>query len=346
MNSNKDSHKRVSIEEALLMYHEPLALFEKADIIRKELHPNNIVTYIVDRNINYTNICITGCSFCGFYRKPSSPEGYVITEQDLEDKILEAKSLGAVQILLQGGHHPKMSLDDYLRLIKFIKSFDIHLHGFSPPEIHHFSKLFHLSVRDVLIEFIKAGLDSIPGGGAEILVDNVRKEISPHKCTADEWLMVMRTAHKLGMRTTATMMFGHKETLRERIEHLQRIRDLQDETRGFTAFIPWTYQPAPRLLQVKKADAMEYLKTLSISRIFIDNIKNIQASWVTQGEKIGQIALRCGANDMGSTMIEENVVRAAGTHFDMSADKLEYLIKNADFMPRRRNMFYELIDTP
>ncbi|MBE9520087.1 MAG: dehypoxanthine futalosine cyclase [Proteobacteria bacterium] len=332
---------------------ESLALFEKGDLyalgflansVRKRLHPEPIVTYVVDRNINYTDICISACKFCAFYKAPDEAGGTVISYEELGDKIKETQELGGTQILLQGGLHPDHPLDFYEDMLRFIKKTGIHIHGFSPPEIHHFSQLAGLGVADVLKRLHKAGLDSIPGGGAEILSDRVRQQAAPRKCSADEWINVMREAHLLGLRTTATMMFGHIETVEERLEHLLRIRQLQDETGGFTAFIPWPFQPDnTAFADLPKATAHTYLKMLAWSRIVLDNVPNIQASWVTQGPKIAQVSLFFGANDFGSTMIEENVVAAAGVSFRLTEAEICSLVQGAGYEPRQRRMDYSFV---
>jgi cyclic dehypoxanthinyl futalosine synthase len=324
-----------------------LSLGAAADSMRRRLHPDNRVTYVIDRNINYTNVCVSGCRFCAFYRAKDAPDAYVLSHDELAQKIKETIELGGTQILMQGGLHPDLGLDFYRDMLAFIKrEFGIHIHAFSPPEIIHFAGIEGITVEETLRSLREAGLDTIPGGGAEILSDRVRSEISPHKCTADEWLAVMRTAHEMGMRTTATMMFAHAESFSERIEHLSRVRGLQDLTGGFTAFIPWTFQPLNTQIGGEAAGGIEYLKTLAISRLFLDNFPNIQASWVTQGSKIAQLALRFGANDLGSTMIEENVVRAAGISFRMSLKEMRAIIKDAGFTPRRRDCYYNLLDDP
>ena len=318
-----------------------------ADSVRKRLHPDQLVTYVVDRNINYTDICISACKFCAFFKPPEDSSGTVLTNEELEQKIRETKELGGTQILLQGGLHPDKPLEFYEDMLRFMKGLGIHIHGFSPPEVCHFAELSGLSVREVLKRLIAAGLDSIPGGGAEILSDRVRQTLAPRKCSADEWIGVMKEAHLLGLRTTATMMFGHIETKEERLEHLQRVRDLQDQTGGFTAFIPWPFQPDNTALaigsEIKKETAFGYLKMLALSRIFLDNVDNIQASWVTQGPKIAQLSLFFGANDFGSTMIEENVVAAAGVHFRLSEQEIQRLVSDAGFEPRQRLMDYTLV---
>jgi len=340
------SDERLSEDESLRLYVKGdfYELGFLADAVRKRLHPNPIVTYVIDRNINYTDICISACKFCAFYKAPEDSNGSVISYDELADKIRETHELGGTQILLQGGLHPDYPLEFYEDMIRFIKNKGIHIHGFSPPEIHHFSQLSGLSVREVILRLQKAGLDSIPGGGAEILSDRVRQQAAPRKCTADEWINVMRQAHLLGLRTTATMMFGHIETVEERLEHLMKIRSLQDETGGFTAFIPWPFQPDnTAFAHLPKASAHSYLKMLSWSRIVLDNIANIQTSWVTQGPKIAQVSLFVGANDFGSTMIEENVVAAAGVSFRLSETEIRNLVQGAGFSPRQRRMDYSLV---
>lgn len=315
-----------------------------ANAIRQRKHPEPMVTYVIDRNINYTDICISACKFCAFFKAPEDAAGSVLTNEELGQKIEETKALGGTQILLQGGLHPDKPLEFYEEMLRFIKGYDIHIHGFSPPEVCHFAKLSGLSVREVLLRLKEAGLDSIPGGGAEILCDRVRQETAPRKCSADEWIGVMEEAHNFGMRTTATMMFGHIETMAERLEHLDRVRDLQDRTGGFTAFIPWPFQPDNTVLaHLPKTTAMHYLKMLALSRIYLDNIPNIQASWVTQGPKIAQLSLFFGANDFGSTMIEENVVAAAGVGFRLSEQEIRTLVEEAGFTPRQRRMDYTLV---
>ncbi len=339
--------KRISKEEALELYrHADVNLLGSlAHEIRLKKHPDKLVTYVIDRNINYTNVCISGCKFCAFFKAPGHSQGYVLSKEELLKKILETQELGGTQILLQGGLHPDLSLEFYEDMLSFIKKeFGIHCHAFSPPEIVHFANISGNSIREVLERLKVAGLDSIPGGGAEILVDRVRQQTSPNKATAAEWLEVMETAHNLGLKTTATMMFGHIETDEERIEHLEQLRSLQDRTEGFTAFIPWPFQPGNTEIECKPATSYEYLKMLALSRIYLDNFPNIQASWVTQGPKIAQISLFYGANDFGSTMIEENVVAAAGVSHRLSENKIRQLINQAGFIPKQRLMDYTLAD--
>lgn len=335
-------------EEALFLFRFPLHLLgELARAVRFRLHPEKIVTYVVDRNINYTNVCVSGCKFCAYYRTPNSKESYLLSFEEIAKKIEETIALGGYQILLQGGLHPALTLEYFEELFSFIKSRfpEIHLHALSPPEIIFLSKTSGLSVEEVLKRLIKAGLDSIPGGGAEILVDRIRKIISPNKASAEEWLYVMETAHRLGLKTTATMMFGHIEKDEDIIEHLFRIRELQEKTGGFTAFIPWSFQPQNTALShIKKTGPARYLQILAISRIVLYNIPNLQVSWVTQGPRIAQLALEFGGNDFGSTMIEENVVASAGVSFRLSEDEIRAYIKEAGYIPKRRKMDYTLFE--
>jgi cyclic dehypoxanthinyl futalosine synthase len=323
------------------------SLAKAADAVTRRFHLQPFRTYNIDRNINYTNICLSGCRFCAFYRRMGDGQGYVIEREELHHKIQETIRLGGNQILLQGGMNPDLKIEWYEDLLRDIKQHfpEINVHGFSPPEIEHIAKVSALSIETVLWRLKESGLGSLPGGGAEILVDSVRREVSPCKCSADRWLEVCRNWHRLGGRGSATMMFGHIETLAQRIEHLERLRQLQDETGGFTAFICWTFQPSHTdLAHLPKIGAFEYLKTLAVSRLYLDNFPNLQASWVTQGIRIGQLALRCGANDFGSLMIEENVVAAAGTHFQATEKEIRYAIIEAGYAPRKRNVFYELLD--
>ncbi len=340
------SGERITKEETTGLFEwDLLILGHLANSIRQRMHPEPVVTYIVDRNINYTNICISGCKFCAFWRKKEAEDAYLLSFQELFKKIEENIALGGIQILLQGGLHPDLDIGFYEDMLSGIKGqYPIHIHGLSAPEITHIAKNSNLSIKETLLRLKNAGLDSIPGGGAEILVERVRKKISPNKCDTSTWLNIMEIAHRLGIKTTATMMFGHIETYAERIEHMLKIRALQDKTHGFTAFIPWTFQPRNTALNhIRAVGAVEYLKTLAISRIVLDNIPNIQASWVTQGPKIGQISLFFGANDMGSLMIEENVVAATGVSFRLKEEEMRYLIKDAGLRPQRRNMRYEWV---
>ena len=367
---------RISKKEALtlLKNSDLLDLGQRADGIREKLHPEKTGTFIVDRNINYTNICINKCKFCAFWRDKEDKDSYILSEDELFKKIEETINLGGTQILIQGGLHPDFNIEYYIRLLKSIKSrFDINVHGFSPPEICYIADKSDLTIMEALKILKDAGLDSIPGGGAEILSDRVREILSPRKIKSSSWLKVMEEAHRLGMRTTATMMFGSVEKPEDIIEHLDVIRNLQDRSAsgggGFTAFIPWTFQPGntelaqksegtvPDLrterspdrvgiesgLSPQSATAIEYLRVLALSRIYLDNVKNIQASWVTQGLKIAEVALRFGANDFGSTMIEENVVASAGVSYRVSKEDIIRAIKNAGFNPAQRDTCYNII---
>ncbi len=340
---------RLSPDEGLRLFncHDLAQLGQAADAVTRRLHPEPYRTYNIDRNINYTNICTAVCDFCAFYRKPRDPEGYVLPRAELLQKIQETVDLGGDQILMQGGLHPHFKLEWYEELLQDIKQHfpQVNVHGFSPPEIYHFTKVNKLPLETVLRRLKAAGLGSLPGGGAEILVDRVRSAITRGKVMTDDWLEVNRVWHSLGGRSTATMMFGHVETLAERIEHLERLRQLQDETGGFTAFICWTFQPENTdMADVPPAGSFEYLKTQAIARLYLDNFPNIQSSWVTQGRKIGGLALLFGANDMGSLMIEENVVAEAGTVYHLSLQEIRDCITEIGYMPRQRNVFYEYLD--
>jgi cyclic dehypoxanthinyl futalosine synthase len=342
--------ERLSADEGLrlLESHDLAALGQAADAVTRRLHPQPVRTYNIDRNINYTNVCTAVCDFCAFFRGPKDPTGYVLSRQELLQKVQETVDLGGDQILMQGGLHPEFPLAWYEELLRDLRGHfpQVNIHGFSPPEIHHFTKISRLPLRTVLERLQRAGLGSLPGGGGEILVDRVRREITRGKVLTDDWLNVHRVWHELGGRSTATMMFGHVETLADRIEHLERLRQLQDETRGFTAFICWTFQPGFAMADLPAAGAFEYLKTQAVSRLYLDNFAHIQSSWVTQGLKIGQLALLFGADDMGSLMIEENVVAAAGTVHHLTLEEIRGAISELGFVPRRRNVFYELIDGP
>lgn len=340
------STPRIGCDEALAMLEEaPLPeLGWMADYVCRQKHPEPIRTYVIDRNINYTNICVCGCRFCAFFRPPGHPEGYVLTDEEILAKVEEAVALGATQILMQGGLHPHLRIDHFERLFMRIKErYRVQLHSLSAPEIVHIARISGLGVRQTLARLKDAGLDSLPGGGAEILVERVRTRVSPRKCTVTEWAEVMRIASELGMRATATMVFGFGETPADRIRHLDLIRSLQDETGVFTAFIPWPFQPTNTELGGQAVGAHDYLRTLAVSRIYIDNVDNVQASWVTQGERIAQLALRFGANDIGSTMIEENVVAAAGVSHRVNEDALIGLIHGAGFDAAQRTTLYETI---
>src|SRR6184192_1427598 len=347
--------ERISTDDVLQLYRSPLEELAALANARRDVakaksyggRGREIVTYIVDRNINYTNVCNVYCKFCAFYRTERDEDHYVLSFEQIDQKLDELSAVGGVQILMQGGHHPKLPFQWYIDLLRHIREKypHINIHGFSPPEFQHFAETFGMPLREVISEFKKAGLGSIPGGGGEILVDRVRKKISPLKINSDQWLEVMQVAHELGLKSSATMMFGHVETIEERIEHLQRIRDQQDRSGGFTAFICWTFQPQHTVLKVKQPTGVAgYLRTQALSRIFLDNIDNIQSSWVTQGPEIGQVALKYGANDFGSVMMEENVVSAAGTTFRLDAGQIERLIRDAGYEPRRRNNWYELLN--
>ncbi len=344
---NKIDHgDRISKDEAydLLINAETMKLGEYANSVKTKLHPENKISFVVDRNINYTNICVSKCLFCAFYCEKDSSDGYIITFDELKEKIEKTLELGGTQILLQGGIHPDLGINYYESLLKYIKeNFEIHIHGFSPPEIVFISEKEGLTIKETITRLTDAGLSSIPGGGAEILVNEIRTKVSPGKCDADQWIETMRVAHSLGLKSSATMMFGHIEKPEHIIEHLYRIRKLQDETKGFTAFIPWSFQPDNTKINVEKATPVEYLRVLAVSRLFLDNIDNIQASWVTQGDKIAQMALAFGANDMGSTMIEENVVAAAGVNFLLSKEEIIRLIQNTGADAVQRDCYYNIL---
>lgn len=370
------TENRINREEGieLLEKADLLTLGKMANNIREKLHPENRVTFVVDRNINYTNICINRCGFCAFYRDEDAEDAYILTKNEIFRKIEETLALGGTQILLQGGLHPSLAIDYFYDLLTSIKSkFPIHIHAFSPPEIIHIARLSDLTIKETLKILRSAGLDSIPGGGAEILVDRVRGIISPRKIKTEEWLGVMEKAHSIGIPTTATMMFGSVERKDDIVEHLLRLRDIQGRTGGFTAFIPWTFQPLNTELSRRQnpplpsdnppifppslregwgdeginrfpATGVEYLKVLALSRIILDNFSNIQVSWVTQGPKMAQVALKFGANDFGSTMIEENVVSAAGASYRITKEEIIEIIKDAGYIPAQRNTLYEIIE--
>jgi cyclic dehypoxanthinyl futalosine synthase len=342
---------RIRADEALFLYQQAPThwLGRMADLVRARKHPERVVTYIIDRNVNYTNVCVARCNFCAFYRPVGHAEGYVLGFEEIFRKIDETIAVGGVQLLLQGGHNPDLPLQWYEDLFRAVKQRypDFKLHALSPPEVIHLSRMSRLPVEDVVQRLIAAGLDSIPGGGAEILVDRVRRLLNCYgKATADEWLDVMRRAHRAGLRTTATMMYGTVESIEERIEHLTRLRALQDETSGFTAFITWSYQPEHTERGGREATGIEYLRTLALARLVLDNFDNLQASWVTQGGKVGQLSLAFGANDMGSVMIEENVVRAAGACYCMDEVEIVRNVEDAGFAARRRNMHYDVLGEP
>jgi len=342
---------RLTRDEALFLYSEAptYALGRMADGVRARKHPEGVVTYIIDRNVNYTNVCVARCNFCAFYRDVGHADGYVLGFDEIFKKIDETLAVGGVQLLLQGGHNPDLPLKWFEDLFRAVKSRypSFKLHALSPPEVIHLSRLSRLPVPAVLDRLIDAGLDSVPGGGAEILVDRVRKLLNCYgKASSDEWLDVMRHAHRAGLRTTATMMYGTVETMEERLEHLFRLRDVQDETGGFTAFITWSYQPEHTERGGSEATGIEYLRTLAIARLVLDNFDNLQASWVTQGGKVGQLSLAFGANDMGSVMIEENVVRAAGASYCMDEVEIVRNVEDAGFLAKRRNMHYDILGDP
>ncbi len=341
--------QRLTFDEGVALFREAglLDLGRAADAVCRKLHPEPYRTFNIDRNINYTNVCTAVCDFCAFYRKVDDAEAYVLDRDVLYEKIQETIALGGDQILLQGGLHPHLKLEWYEELLRdFRTQFPtINIHGFSAPELYHFTKISKLPIRTVLERLKEAGMGSLPGGGAEILVDRVRKAFTRGKVLTENWLDVHKVWHELGGRSTATMMFGHIETLEERIEHFDRIRQLQDETGGFTAFISWTFQPEnTEMADVPPSGAFEYLKTQAISRLYLDNVPNIQSSWVTQGAKIGQMGLFFGANDMGSLMIEENVVSSAGTVHHLTLEEIKRCIREVGYIPRQRNVFYEYID--
>jgi len=337
---------RLSLEEGVALLASPdlLPLGRAADLVRRRMHPGNVVSFIIDRNINYTNICRCRCLFCAFYRDEGDPDAYVISKESLFNKIEETIAAGGTAVMIQGGLHPGLGLDYYLDLLRSVKErYDIHIHSFSPPEVAYMAQTSGLSLREVLVKLREAGLDSLPGGGAEILDNRVRGLISPAKISWEEWMAVMDEAHHIGMKTTATMVFGHVETLEERVLHLIRIREQQDRTGGFTAFIPWSFQPGNTRLGGDTATGVDYLKTLAVSRLVLDNVPNIQVSWVTQGAKLAQVALAFGANDFGSAMLEENVVRAAGVSYRVPVEEIVRCIKEAGFKPVQRNTGYEML---
>ena len=347
--------ERITSADALELYRWPLEELGVLANARRDLakaqayggQGREIVTYIVDRNINYTNVCNVYCKFCAFYRTEKDDDHYVLSFDQIDQKLDELSAVGGVQILMQGGHHPKLPFSWYLDLLRHIhtKYPHINIHGFSPPEFQHFAETFGMPLREVISEFKNAGLGSIPGGGGEILVDSVRKKISPLKCNSEQWLEVMQLAHEAGLKSSATMMFGHVESIADRIEHLERVHEQQDRSGGFTAFICWTFQPQHTVLKVSHPTGVsEYLRTQALAQIFLDNIENLQSSWVTQGPGIGQIALKYGANDFGSVMMEENVVSSAGTTFRLQAPEIETLIQAAGYQPRRRNNWYQLLN--
>ena len=347
------SGERLSREDGLRLFHHPslLDLSLLADHVRRAKNPERRVTYIIGRNVNYTNVCWVRCKFCNFYRKPGEEGGYVLPRETIFQKIQEMVDVGGVEVLMQGGLNPKLKIEWYEDLLRSIKDRfpGVILHAFSPAELIYVKNISKLSMAETLTRLKAAGLHSVPGGGAEILVDRVRDFISPYKDTAEEWLDCMRAAHQVGLHTSATMMYGSVDTFEDRVEHLLKLRDLQDESlerypAHFRAFIAWNYQPDGTELGGARASGFDYLRTIAIGRILLDNFPHVQASWVTQGPKVGQISLQYGVDDFGSTMMEENVVSAAGCVFTVPIEEIERLIRDAGYEPRRRNTRYELLD--
>jgi cyclic dehypoxanthinyl futalosine synthase len=346
--------QRINSAEALRLYHLPLEELGALADRRRQLakakayagRGNDVVTYIVDRNVNYTNVCNVYCKFCAFYRTEKEDDAYVISHAEMDQKIAETVALGGTQILMQGGHHPKLTKQWYLDLLAHIKSKwpQVNVHGFSPSEFIHFRDVFNEPLEKIISDFRAAGLGSIPGGGGEILVDRVRQRIAPLKAMSDDWLAVMDVAHRLGLSSSATMMFGHVETIEDRIEHLERLRVQQDKSKGFTAFIGWTFQAEHTKLRAPTVGAHDYLRTQALGRIYLDNFENVQSSWVTQGPDIGQVALKFGANDLGSIMIEENVVSQAGATFRLGVADMHRLIKDLGYEPHQRDNWYRLLN--
>jgi cyclic dehypoxanthinyl futalosine synthase len=329
----------------LLHYHNLPELGMLADHVRRRLNPDSVVTYVVGRNVNYTNVCWVRCKFCAFYRIPGHNEGYLLSREQIFEKVQQMVDVGGIEILMQGGLNPKLKIDWYEDLLRSLKekfgTYGIILHAFSPAELIYIARISKISQEEMFHRLRAAGLDSVPGGGAEILTDKVREAISPYKDTAEEWLDCMRVAHKCGIRTTVTMMYGSVDTWEDRLEHLMKTRDLQDETGGFTAFIPWSFQPDGTELEGERASAFDYLRMVAVSRLMLDNIPHMQASWVTQGPKVAQVALGYGLDDFGSTMMEENVVSSAGCAFTMPIEEMERLIRDAGYEPMRRTTQYE-----
>lgn len=340
--------ERLHLEEGILLFScDLLSLGKAATLVRDRLHPNRQITFIVDRNVSYTNACFIDCDFCAFYRRPRDPEAYTLTMDQIFQKIQELVDIGGTQVLIQGGVNPELGLDFYLDMIRRVHERfpQVHIHSLSVVEIDFIAKKEKMPLRDVLLKLKEAGLNSIPGGGAEILVERVRKLISPKKINSDGWLDFHRTAHSAGLRSTATMVFGHLETIEERVIHLDRLRQLQDETAGFRAFIPWTLSPdgTPRMSHFEPAGGEDYLKTLAISRLYLDNIQNIQSGWLTEGLKLGQVGLSFGANDIGGTLIEDKVLEPTGIQVKTRPEDLIHLIREAGFIPAQRNTNYEIL---
>jgi cyclic dehypoxanthinyl futalosine synthase len=342
--------ERLDASEATALFSHPdlPALGRLADSVRWRLHPEPVVTYVVGRNLNYTNVCWVRCKFCAFYRPPGDPEGYVLSRDQIAERIRTLVEVGGRELLLQGGVNPQLKLDYYLDLFRWIKSsWDVHLHALSPIEVSYLAKISNLSLEETLGRLREAGLDTLPGAGGEILADEVRQAIAPSKDTSEEWLEVMRTCHRLGIRTSATMMYGSVETLAQRVEHLQKIRDLQDETGGFNSFIDWSFIPdATEMTELKRASGFDYLRTTAVARVFLDNIRSFQASWVTQGAKVAQVSLHFGVNDLGSTVLEENVVSAAGGTYRMDLPGMIRLIEDAGFRAVPRDTDYKVLPAP
>jgi len=357
--SKVEARVRLTPDDALFLFGYPdlPALGVLADMVRWRLHPEPVVTYVVGRNLNYTNVCWVRCKFCAFYRPPGDAEGYVLTRDQLAEKIQALVDVGGREILFQGGVNPQLKLDWYLDTFRWIKAtWDVHLHALSPVEATYIARISNLTLEETLLRLRDAGLDTLPGAGGEILADAVRREISPLKDTSDDWIDVMRTCHRIGIRTSSTMMYGSVETPAQRVEHLARIRDLQDETGGFNSFIPWSFIPDATELsavpgsdgqvKMKRASGFDYLRTNAVARLFLDNIRNFQASWVTQGAKVAQVALGFGVNDFGSTVIEENVVSAAGGTHTMDLPEMIRLIEEAGFTAVPRDTNYKLYPAP
>jgi len=341
--------ERLTFEDGVALFRHPNLpeLGALAHYVRMRKNPHPYVTYVIGRIINYTNVCWVRCKFCAFYRPPNHSKGYLLSDEQILQKIDELVQQGGVEVLIQGGLNPKLKIDYFERLFRLIKQHypQVIIHGLSPTEILYIAHISRLSVREALLRLKEAGLNSVPGAGGEILVDRVRQQIAPFKDTAQEWLDFMREAHQLGLRSSASMMYGHVETIEDRVEHLVRLRELQDETGGFTAFICWNFQPeGTELPHIQKATAADYLRTVAVSRLMLDNFDHLQASILTQGPKVISIALRYGLDDMGSTMIEENVVSAQGSKFILNAAEIERVIRSAGFIPKRRNTRYELLD--